>query len=100
MIGFWTLHQKYGKLPWSTLFQPAINLAANGFKVPYTLANVMHMPGYDFLVKDPTFAAVFAPNGTLLNEGDTMYRPTYAETLDTIVDPLDIWILIEGDVWY
>jgi gamma-glutamyltranspeptidase / glutathione hydrolase len=79
------LHQKYGKLPWRTLFQPAINLAANGFKVPFTLANTMHMPGYDFLVKDPTFAAVFAPNGTLLKEGDTMYRRTFAQTLDTIV---------------
>jgi len=84
-LGFWTLHQRYGKLPWHTLFQPAINLAANGFKVPYTLASVMHMPGYDFLVNDPTFAAVFAPNGTLLKEGDTMYRRTFAQTLDTIV---------------
>ena len=26
-------HQQYGKLPWSALFQPAINLAENGFKV-------------------------------------------------------------------
>jgi len=72
-------------LPWSTLFQPAINLSANGFKLPYTLANMLQMPGFDFLVDDPTFAEVFAPNGTLLKEGDTMYRRTYAETLDTIV---------------
>ena len=59
----------------------------------------MHMPGYDFLVKDPTFAAVFAPNGTLLNEGDTMYRRTYAQTLDTIVSLLNGLKLMEGDLW-
>lgn len=45
----------------------------------------MRQSGNEFLLSDPTFKAVFAPNGTFLGEGDTMYRPTYAETLDTIV---------------
>jgi gamma-glutamyltranspeptidase / glutathione hydrolase len=85
--GIWELHQRHGKLNWSTLFQPAIKLASEGFKVPYTLAEVSREDGYEFLVTDPTFKAVFAPNGTLLGEGDTMYRPTYAQTLDTIVCP-------------
>ncbi len=31
----WTkLHQRFGKLPWSNLFQPAIGYAAHGFAVP------------------------------------------------------------------
>ena len=96
--GFWELHQRHGKLNWSTLFQPAIRLASEGFKVPYTLASVMREDGYEFLFTDPTFKAVFAPNGTLLGEGDTMYRPTYAETLDTIVWTTIIE-LTGGNVW-
>lgn len=31
--GMYVAHQKYGKLPWSELLQPAINLAENGLKV-------------------------------------------------------------------
>lgn len=51
----------------------------------YTLAEVARQAGNEFLVQNPTFKEVFAPNGTLLGEGDIMYRPTYAQTLDTIV---------------
>jgi gamma-glutamyltranspeptidase / glutathione hydrolase len=28
------LHARYGKLPWRTLFEPAIQIASNGFKIP------------------------------------------------------------------
>ena len=31
--GLWALHQKYGKLPWSHLFQGPIKLAQKGFRV-------------------------------------------------------------------
>lgn len=38
------------------------------------------MPSY------PDWAAIFAPNGTLLEEGDMIHRTTYAETLTTIAN--------------
>ena len=32
--GWWDLHQKFGKLPWASLFQPAIGYAENGHVRP------------------------------------------------------------------
>ena len=31
--GMWNLHQRYGKLPWKSLFQPAIQLSLKGYRV-------------------------------------------------------------------
>jgi gamma-glutamyltranspeptidase/glutathione hydrolase len=32
------LHAEHGRLPWAKLFEPAISIARNGFKVPNQLA--------------------------------------------------------------
>jgi gamma-glutamyltranspeptidase/glutathione hydrolase len=32
--GWWTLHQRYGKLKWAELFEPAIHYCENGAPVP------------------------------------------------------------------
>ncbi|BAK67878.1 gamma-glutamyltranspeptidase [Sphingobium sp. SYK-6] len=36
--GWWTMHQRYGKLPWASLFEPAIALAEAGAPVPDMIA--------------------------------------------------------------
>ena len=35
---WWTLHQRYGKLPWAEVLQPAIDYAENGVPVPDVIA--------------------------------------------------------------
>jgi gamma-glutamyltranspeptidase/glutathione hydrolase len=35
---WWTLHQRYGKLPWARLFEPAIHYARGGAPVPDVIA--------------------------------------------------------------
>jgi gamma-glutamyltranspeptidase/glutathione hydrolase len=42
--------------------------------------------GKDFLVTDPSWAQDFAPHGTVLGLGDTLYRKRYADTLETIAN--------------
>ncbi|KAL4811069.1 nucleophile aminohydrolase [Aspergillus unguis] len=81
------LHNKYGSLPWSTLVQPAVDTARNGFPVGQDLVKYMESAvgsDEDFLVNDPQFAIDFAPNGTRLQLGDTITRKRYANTLETI----------------
>ncbi len=36
--GWWTLHQRYGKLKWAELFEPAIHLCEQGAPVPEIIA--------------------------------------------------------------
>ena len=73
------LHARHGSMNFSSLFQPAINLARNGFPVNVDLAAAI--AGYNVTTTNPLFAESYAPNGTALVEGDTCYRRRYADTL-------------------
>lgn len=82
------LHTKYGVLPWSTIMQGAIHVARHGFVVNAALVSAMQSAqeskGENFLVDNPAWAIDFAPNGTLVQLGQTMTRRRYADTLETI----------------
>lgn len=86
--GLHHIHENYGLLPWSTLLQPAITLARDGFIISSDFAKAMAFTtkayGYDFLSKEPTWAEDFAPNGTRVGAGDVMTRKRYASTLQAI----------------
>ena len=86
--GLYYIHKNYGVLPWPTLFQPAIELAREGFPVSKDFAKAMDLvteyTGDDFLLKDPSWAEDFAPNGTRVGEGDIVTRKRYARTLEAI----------------
>lgn len=82
--GWELLHQRHGKLPWTKLFEGAIGLARDGFTVNQDLAALLNNSTFPFLTTDPLWAEAYAPNGTLLKQGDTAYRKRYANTLETI----------------
>lgn len=83
------IHNKYGALEWSTVLQPAIAVARDGFLLTEDLARAINMSikdNGDFLSNDPSWALDFAPNGTLLGLGDTIHRKRYAKTLEIIAN--------------
>ncbi|KAJ7069928.1 gamma-glutamyltranspeptidase [Mycena amicta] len=82
--GWQMLHQRHGKLPWAVLFQPAIKTARDGYVVNVDLAAALNPTSYPFLLSNPLWAEVYAPNGTIAKLGDTVYRKRYAKTLQTI----------------
>jgi len=47
--GWWTLHRRYGRLPWADLFQPAIALAEQGTPVPDMIAYYIRRSMENFL---------------------------------------------------
>ncbi|KAF7970366.1 hypothetical protein HWV62_24282 [Athelia sp. TMB] len=83
MRGWEMLHKRHGKLPWKRLFEPAIKVGREGFNVTIDLAQALSYYG-SFILTDPLWAEVYAPNGTVLKEGDIAYRKRYADTLEQI----------------
>jgi gamma-glutamyltranspeptidase/glutathione hydrolase len=83
---WWNLHQRYGKLPWAELFEPAIALAAGGVPVPqiigvYIKAGMTNFTRAGSGVEETENARhVYAPSGAPPIEGDVFRNPDLART--------------------
>ncbi|WP_186408371.1 gamma-glutamyltransferase family protein [Candidatus Accumulibacter aalborgensis] len=76
-------HTEFGRLPWATLFAPAIRLAENGFPVGQRLHALLKADPN--LRKDPAAAAYFYdPNGQPVAIGSTLRNPQLAGVLRRI----------------
>ena len=78
-------HRRYGKLPWRTLFEPAIRLAESGFTVSPRLHRLLE--GDAHLRHDPVARNYFyAADGAPHAVGTLLRNPALAATLRTIAD--------------
>lgn len=78
-------HDEYGKLPWATLFEPAIQLASEGFEVTAKMAGYLpQLAQISRLDENPGSAEYFYPNGQPLQAGAMLRNPEYAHTLQRI----------------
>ncbi len=76
-------HKQYGKLPWATLFEPAILLAEQGFRVSPRLNTLLREDQY--LRNDPTARAYFyKPDGTPHDVGTVLRNPELAAVLRAV----------------
>ncbi|MEM7442264.1 MAG: gamma-glutamyltransferase [Pseudomonadota bacterium] len=79
-------HDRYGTSPWSSLLQPAIDLAENGFEVSPRLASFLDGDTATRLQTYETARDYFFPDGTALAAGDTLQNQPFADTLQAIAD--------------
>ncbi|MGE6149157.1 gamma-glutamyltransferase [Aeromonas media] len=76
-------HHRYGKLPWASLFEPAITLAEQGFVISPRLATLIAKDPY--LARDPEARAYFyQPDGAPKVAGTKLTNPALAEVLKTL----------------
>lgn len=76
---------KHGRLPWKTLFQPAIELAKNGFVVSATLSNYIASSKIK-IMSDPGLRNIYAPNGILIKEGEICSNVELGQTLEIVAE--------------
>ena len=76
-------HERWGRMDWAGLLQPAADLAEAGFAVSPRLSALIASDA-DHLSRFPATAAYFMPGGTPLAVGQTLSNPEYAQTLQAM----------------
>ncbi len=85
-VGAWVeLHRRFGKLPFETLFEPAIHYAEQGFMVSPIIGKSWGV-GSEILKQQPGFAELFMPGGRAPIAGERFVNPHAARTLKEIAE--------------
>ena len=81
--GWAEMHEKFGKLPFERLFEPAIGYGRDGFLVSPMIARqwAAQLPE---LTSQPGFAQAFLPGGRAPAPGELFRLPEHAATLEKI----------------
>ena len=85
VAGLWLAHEKYGKLPWNQIMEPAIRLASEGFMLSETLSS--HAAYFYHNSNIPFLRDLFLnEDGQITGTGETWKQPELAQTLKYIRD--------------
>jgi gamma-glutamyltranspeptidase / glutathione hydrolase len=84
VAGMYALHQQYGQLPWSSLVQPAIELARKGWVLTPKEAEQLKKYQADLQRLNPEDCYLCATQS--FRAGDTLYNEDLAITLERIRD--------------
>ncbi|RFZ90318.1 gamma-glutamyltransferase [Mucilaginibacter conchicola] len=82
--GLYEAHKKYGKLKWTELVQPAVDLALKGFKVTKRLASDLNRAANEFKKLNPGKSYLLKEGGW--QEGDLLIQTDLGHTLELIRD--------------
>ena len=81
--GWFSLHEKFGRLPMTSILSPAIEYARRGYPVSEVVAYYWQM-NVDRIGEYEGFAEVFMPNGKAPTTGQIFKNPSLAATYEKI----------------
>ncbi len=84
LAGLLEVHQRFGRLPLEAITAPARHWAIHGTRIGPFRAYCFQILA-PILMATPTAKAIYAPEGTLLGQGDQFYLPEFADVLDHLV---------------
>jgi gamma-glutamyltranspeptidase/glutathione hydrolase len=84
VAGMWHAHQRYGRLPWDKLLQPAIDQASNGIVVGYDMAVLLQTQQERLCRDETTCKYYFKEGGAPYEPGDVLVQKDLAHTLKLI----------------
>ena len=80
----WDAHQRWGRLPWTTTFQPAINLARTGFRTTPRLLRSISLAQRIGTHHSPGFDQLYRPGGERPRLNQVFRNPALGDTLEQI----------------
>ncbi|KAI9326418.1 gamma-glutamyltranspeptidase, partial [Zopfochytrium polystomum] len=83
--GWEALHKRHGRLPWAKLFEQAIRINRDGFKVPSQTSVAIAQYATALCAAD-YMKDVYCANGTAAKLGDFIKNPRLADTLQIIAN--------------
>jgi len=82
--GLDALWRAHGRLPWARLVEPALRLARSGVVMPPAHASCLAMLAPVMTMREG--AAIYAPGGALLENGDLLVQPGLVPALELVRD--------------
>lgn len=82
---WWNMHQKYGKLSWKEVLEPALHYAEEGFPMTQKLVNYLRAEKELLSTYEET-KRIFLDNNSEPKEGDILKQTQLAETYRKLID--------------
>jgi gamma-glutamyltranspeptidase/glutathione hydrolase len=86
VAGFWHAHQKYGRLPWKRVLEPAIRQAREGILISYDLAKILASNQARYCRNAATCGYFYKPGGALYQPNETLVQSDLADSLEAIAE--------------
>ena len=84
--GFFAVHERFGKLKWSVLLQPAIDQARNGVVITHHQAEFLKKRQSRLCKNDAACAYFYKSDGTAYKAGELFIQKDLAKSLQLIAD--------------